>query len=120
MFFFVEHTVSYGAWWTGIPSYRFIYTLLGVDGYLSAYQRNFYLIGEWFLGALVLCYIFFPFLRWLVKHIPFTTAAVLLVGTYFIPYLPLFERDPLQNIWSCVTIFLFGHSDCAKQVFASE
>ncbi len=44
----------------------FIFTILGMDSYLSSYGVPTYAlgIGEWFLGALVMMYIIFPFLRW--------------------------------------------------------
>lgn len=43
-----------------------VFTLLGMDSYLSSYGvPTFALgIGEWFLGALVMMYIIFPLLRW--------------------------------------------------------
>ena len=108
IFFAIAHTVEFGVWWKGIPFYRFIYTLLGCDGYISLYQPNFYIVGEWFLGVILGCYLLFPILRWLLRCIPYTTAVILVVGTYFIPFLPCFTRHPLQNIWSCVTIFYLG------------
>lgn len=124
LLFAIIYTLSYGPWWSGVPRYRFIYTLLGLDGFLSFYQPNFYLIGEWFLGVLIVCYLLFPALLWLLKHIPYTTGALLLVGTYFIPFLPCFARDPFQNIWTCVTIFYLGmliaqsrHLLCNKVAF---
>ncbi len=44
----------------------FIFTLLGMDSYLSSFGVPTYAlgIGEWFLGALVMMYIIFPLLRW--------------------------------------------------------
>ena len=125
LFFAILNTLSYGSWWEGIPWYRFIYTLFGLDGYLLLYEHNFYLIGEWFMGALMVCYLLFPVLLWLLKHIPFTTGTMLLVGTYFIPFLPVFTRDPFQNLWTCVTIFYLGmliaqspHLFCSKKAFS--
>ena len=85
IFFAIEQTIEFGAWWKGIPVHRFIYTLLGCDGYMLCYQPNFYIIGEWFLGVIIVCYLLFPILRYLLKSVPYTTAFILLVGTYFIP-----------------------------------
>ena len=49
------------------PVPAFIFTLLGMDAYVSSFGiPTFSLgIGEWFLGALVLMYIIFPFLRYI-------------------------------------------------------
>lgn len=97
-----------GPWWVGIPKQNILLTLLGIDGYYCAKLPTFYLCGEWFLGALVVCYVLFPLLRWLLKHIPFTTALVLLIGTWYIPFLSCFERDPFNNLWTCIMIFYLG------------
>lgn len=55
-----------------IPIWKYIYTLLGMDGFLSYRTSTFYLIGEWFLGLIVICYIFFPLYNVCVKKIPWT------------------------------------------------
>lgn len=49
----------------------FIFTLLGMDSYLSSFGVPTFALGlgEWFLGALVLMYIVFPLIRWgLIKN----------------------------------------------------
>ena len=108
LFFAIEHTVNFGRWWGDIPGYRIIYTVLGIDGYIPFDRPNFFLIGDWFIGAWIACYIVFPVLLWLLKRIPYTTAALLLVGTWFIPYLPFFTSDPFQNLWTCFTMLYLG------------
>lgn len=48
----------------GIPKWRFLFTILGFDGLLSVNgYATFYLLGEWFLGAIILLYIIFPVLK---------------------------------------------------------
>lgn len=47
------------------PLPHYIPTLLGMDGLintfgLNAYFPTVYLIGEWFLGAIIICYLFMP------------------------------------------------------------
>lgn len=53
----------------GIPAWHFIYTLLGLDGYLAEYGvATFALgVGEWFIGCMVGMYLCFPLLRWAMK-----------------------------------------------------
>lgn len=109
LFFFVEAAISVGTWWkSGIPYYRFVYTLLGIDGYIAPLQPNFSLVGDWFLGPIIICYLLFPALLWLLKRIPYATSVILLAGSWFIPYLPFFTGDPFQNLWTCVTVFYLG------------
>ena len=50
-----------------IPRWRVIFSLLGLDGYLSPVTTTFYKIGEWFLGVILLLYLVFPLLLWCVE-----------------------------------------------------
>lgn len=43
-----------------VPRWRAVFSVLGLDGYLSQFTTTFYKIGEWFLGVLLLCYLLFP------------------------------------------------------------
>lgn len=47
-----------------IPKASFLLTLLGMDGYFASMIPNFYLIGEWFLGAIIFIYLLFPLIRY--------------------------------------------------------
>lgn len=65
----------------GIPKIRFIYSILGFDGLLvtNGFQ-TFYLIGEWFLGVIILIYILFPLIRKFLNEKPvLLLAAVILL-----------------------------------------
>jgi len=53
-----------------------VQTLLGFDGYFRYTSANYYLIGEWFLGAIILCYGFFPLLRICVRKNALLTTIV--------------------------------------------
>ena len=55
-----------------LNNFKLIISYLGMDGYLSYLIPNFYIIGEWFLGAIILIYILFPVLRYLSNRYPRT------------------------------------------------
>ena len=65
----------------GIPAYRFIFTIFGLDEYLSANgMRTFTLgVGEWFLGCIILCYIAYPFLLKLHRRFKFGTFIIMTI-----------------------------------------
>jgi peptidoglycan/LPS O-acetylase OafA/YrhL len=67
------------------PKWSIVFSFLGIDGYLAnAGLPTFYTLGEWFLGFIVIFYVFFPFLMYCVKKYPVITAVVsicLYVGT---------------------------------------
>jgi len=63
------------------PSKSFIFTLLGVDGLVSAFGwPTMYLLGEWFLGFILLYYVVFPLLLWAIDRFPVITGVVLLAA----------------------------------------
>ena len=62
------------------PAKSFILTVLGIDGLAQAfYFHTMYLLGEWFLGFILLYYLVFPVLLWAIDRFPVSTGAVLLV-----------------------------------------
>lgn len=100
--------ILYGRWWEGVlPRYSWL-TLVGMDGYFQYRFATFYLVGEWFIGALIFCYLLFPVLRWLLKYVPILTGLILLTGTHFLPQIHYFDVEPFRNIWCCCTMFYLG------------
>lgn len=58
---------------------KMLWTLLGIDGYLDkAWIPTHYLIGEWFLGALLVMYLLFPLLYHFIRKHPVAAGLVLL------------------------------------------
>ncbi len=63
-----------------IPRYRIIYSVLGIDSYLSSWgQVNFAIVGEWFLGFIIGFYLIFPILRKWIEKSPISLGIVSLV-----------------------------------------
>jgi len=59
----------------GAPARYFFWTLIGMDGLVANFGfTTMYLLGEWFLGFIVLFYIIFPILQWGVRVHPYITA----------------------------------------------
>lgn len=75
--FFLQKAFSGGDWKLLLVS------LSGFDGYLASLGRigfDFYKLGEWFLGCIVLLYIIFPVLHACVEKKPAITAILVLIG----------------------------------------
>lgn len=67
----------------GVPLRRFILSVLGMDGYLMEVVTDFYILGEWFLGFIIIFYLLFPLLRLALLKYPKCT--VIITGIlYFI------------------------------------
>lgn len=65
--------------WQSVANRTFIFTILGVDGLAANYAPNFYLVGEWFMSCIVVCYVLFPLLAACYRRFKYITLAVLLV-----------------------------------------
>ncbi len=77
-FFYVY--IYCGSWkYTQVPKQNLLLSLIGMDGYLADLIPTFYLVGEWFLGFIVLFYIIFPIIRFLMNKCPVILAVVSLV-----------------------------------------
>ncbi|MEW9924033.1 acyltransferase family protein [Clostridium butyricum] len=91
-----------------IPKNRILLTLIGFDGYSLYKVPNFYLLGEWFLGCIILCYIFFPILRRLLLDKPKTLIlCVVVFHIIFVKYYN-FTMQIDRNIFNQLPSFIFG------------
>lgn len=92
-----------------LPTYKLGISLLGMDGYLSPYTETFYLIGEWFLGCIVLIYVLFPILRKIINKYPKT---FILIYTIINFSLLIFYKNSVmpinKNLIICTYSFVLG------------
>lgn len=105
LFFFLERVVTAG---TIYYSHNFFLTMLGMDGYFLYLAPNYYILGEWFLGAIILIYLLYPVL---LKGMKKTGIGVLVL--FFVLYIlelnaSVFKMDPFRNIISCLLSFCIG------------
>ncbi|WP_052098908.1 acyltransferase family protein [Paenibacillus stellifer] len=91
-----------------VPKWTFVLSILGMDGYLVALIPNYYMIGEWFLGCIILLYICFPFLRILLMKFP-KTLIFCSVSIYFVVVQFYFFNIQIDyNILTRLPEFIFG------------
>jgi len=88
--------------------FAFALTIIGLDGLLSTVIPTYYLVGEWFLGCLIVLYLFYPALRYCfarnsVLTLALCCAVVLLLQNHYTFNFPL-QRLPLFRIAE----FVFG------------
>ena len=55
---------------SGIPKWKLLFSLLACDGWLGFLGPNFCVIGEWFLGCILIVYLLYPMVRLLVDEMP--------------------------------------------------
>ena len=87
--------------------FMLILSLLGVDGYFSSYAPNYYILGEWFLGAIIILYLVYPFLLYGIRKYPVVTTLLVLSAYAGILFYNVFQTS-LKNIFSCMMSFYVG------------
>lgn len=85
-------------------------SLFGMDGYLSyRYPQNYYFIGEWFLGALILLYLLYPLLARCMKRCRIFVTLLLAAGTLALHWPSALFRIPREhNLIVCLFAFWLG------------
>lgn len=107
--FYQKAAVSGTLFYNGNPK-SLLLTLFGMDGYLSyRFPQNYYIIGEWFLGALILLYIAYPLLTWCMAHIEIPTTVFLAAATLsLLKFQPYFRIQIDRNLITCMFAFWLG------------
>ena len=101
---FNSHKLFYKGNWI-----RIFITLTGLDGYLSLKIKTYYLIGEWFLGAIIIIYIIYPIILFQVSKNNIIINNVIICLFYFLMYKKInFSYPKTTNIITCITSFYFG------------
>lgn len=105
MYFFV---VNHGSYYTHAFKWTLIWTVLGTDGYFAWFGPNWYLLGEWFLGCLIILYLLFPLLKIGVEKKPIITAIV--IGVVYVVVSIFYNGTIPKDVFFVLRIpeFAFG------------
>lgn len=86
-----------------------IFTLFGLDGYLSLYHiPTFYLVGEWFIGMIIICYLVCPLLYQAIRKYPKTTFCILVIYYLLVMNFYPFARNKETDVMLRVVDFVIG------------
>ncbi|HEF0029066.1 TPA: acyltransferase [Citrobacter freundii] len=91
-------------------------TITGFDGYMLWHAPNYYMIGEWFLGFIIIIYAIYPIIRIAINiNIYYTLLISIFIAclTYannkeISSYLPIFNAVPEWNPLIRIPEFIFG------------
>lgn len=92
---------------TNLNPVDYIWNIFAMDGYASiwGYQTAYLNVGEWFLGCIIICYVFFPLLYFLNKKIKYITFIILTAIEVYILYTNQFT--PNFNLSAYYQIYNF-------------
>lgn len=83
-------------------------SVFGLDGYFYYKGPNYYILGEWFLGAIILLYLLYPVLVKLFNRFPILTFGAVTCMFIFAICFVDFEIADERNLLSCLFCFVFG------------
>ena len=96
------------SFFTGKKPWSLVFTVFGVDGYLSKVFSTWAIIGEWFIGALIICYLLYPLIVALMGKREVTVCLVL-TGLYIITKnWNMLNQNAFRNVFSCLISFSAG------------
>jgi len=95
-------------WYKPVPQNSLILTFLGVDGFLMYKYPNYYVVGEWFFGAIVLLYLLYPVILFVMNKVSFLPVLLLAVGTWWVQETSFFVIAQNRNLITCALSFAFG------------
>lgn len=105
---YMRNVVNTGAvFWIDAPKPRLIFSIIGMDGYLYDYfnGQDYYILGEWFLGVIIILYLTYPLLAWLMKkNLIITTICVY---TAYVCYI-FFSYQVFFDLIIYITYFYTG------------
>ncbi|MBQ6962117.1 MAG: acyltransferase [Paludibacteraceae bacterium] len=108
LFFFLKNVFSTHQVFYGPECYKMIFTLFGIDGYFWYKIPNYYIIGEWFLGAIIMLYILYPLLTWAINKSALFIPVILVAGYIWMLGTVFFEIITFRNMITCTASFYFG------------
>lgn len=91
-----------------VPKRYYFFTLIGMDSFLSYKLPNFAMIGEWFLGCIIIIYIVYPLLRISMIKWPYPTLLFSFLLHEALRFYYPFEISPLWNPLVRLVEFVFG------------
>lgn len=101
-------------WNTSIKKVTLIQSILGIDGFLSVHGlKNSYIVGEWFLGAIIIIYCLYPLLLKLIKK-SIVLFSVIIYGLFIAMlliykfYPSVFMVNQNYNLITCLSAFGTG------------
>ena len=100
---FASHKIIFRRNW-----FKLVYTIIGLDGYLFYRIKTYYIVGEWFLGAIILIYILYPLILWVINKNIIFIYLILIIGYYFMLQTNFFIIMKDTNLITCLASFSFG------------
>lgn len=91
-----------------LPISRLFLSIIGMDGYFLYMIPNYYQLGEWFLGAIILLYLMYPIVNRFFSMNCYLTYFVSMGLFFFVIYSDFFQIVKSWNLLYCLGYFTTG------------
>ena len=106
---YVINSRKLGTWYWAGPRKIMWLTAIGMDGYFMHHGLNYYCLGEWFLGAIIILYLIYPLLQFLFRHLRWVTTILLTVIFVFNIYRHLLSSMENTNLFIWLVKYYNSH-----------
>ena len=106
---YVINSLRVGSWFWGGPRKLFLLSFIGMDGYFLHLGMNYYNLGEWFLGAIILLYLLYPLLLFLWNKCKIPSTAIIVFIFLFNLRRHYFSSAPDTNIFIVLIKYYNSH-----------
>lgn len=105
---YLKDVIRYKSWFYKGNPFSLILSLVGMDGYLAYKVNDYYILGEWFIGAIILLYVLFPMIVRMDRKCRGATVA--LIGFMYISsvWINISGMMAFRTLPSCLISFYFG------------
>ena len=107
LFFYLWSVIKAGTFIYGAPAWTLLLTVIGYDGYLLEFIPNYYIVGEWFLGAIISLYLIYPLLVNTFKSKKTILVSTVILLCIYIICLK-FTSFSARNLFYCMFMFFVG------------
>lgn len=97
--------------------YTFPLTIIGMDGYFANAIRTWFVAGEWFIGAIIILYLLFPFIIRVYRHSSVFVYLASSILFFLFLNLNMLEQNAFRNCFSCLFSFCFGMAVSQFQLY---
>ena len=87
---------------------RYVFTLIGMDGYLNMVTQTHYNLGEWFLGAIIILYVLYPVILYCFNKNDKITYLVIVMFYIFFARQTWIAPITHWSMASCLLCFVVG------------
>ncbi len=106
---YVINSLRVGSWFWGGPRKLFLLSFIGMDGYFLHLGMNYYNLGEWFLGAIILLYLLYPLLLFLWNKCKIPSTVLIIFIFLFNLRRHYFSSAPDTNIFIVLIKYYNSH-----------